>query len=204
MVRGSGSAGFVITTNLREARVQRETAQGQQGEKPSGARGQITPMAGRTPKTVADQRKQAVAVDLASAAPQTAQQLAKKLGVSPDRIADIRKDPEVKAIAQGMLEPHRARLAALVPKAIGVIEKALEAKIGTRTDHITRLRATDRLRKMVELVEDYDFRASEVAPPTESTSEASAIQFRGTLEDLLIEYRRVTLTTKGNRRGTQE
>lgn len=161
-------------------------------------------MAGRTPKTVADQRKQAVAVDLASAAPQTAQQLAKKLGVSPDRIADIRKDPEVKAIAQGMLEPHRAALARLIPKAIRVIDQALEAKIGKRTDHVTRLRATDRLRKMVELVEDYDFRASEVPPASEEmTTEESQIQFRGTLEDLLIAYRRVILTTKGNRKGTQ-
>ncbi len=58
---------------------------------------------------------------------------------------------------------------------------------------MVRLRAIDRLRRMVELVEDYDFRASELTRDADTADASGETLFRGTLEELLIQYRRITV-----------
>lgn len=116
----------------------------------------------RAPKITAEARKQRTAANLLRPDPLRAAELANTMGVKARTVTRLASDPAVRAIAVGMLEPHRAALARLVPKAIRVIEKALEARIAKGADHAVRLQAVDRLRRMVDLVEDYDFRASEL------------------------------------------
>ena len=148
----------------------------------------------KAPKVIAAARKHAVAANMAAGKPQKPADLAGKIGVAPARVSELQRDPDTRAIAERMLEPHRTRLAKLIPRAITVIERGLEAKLPDgKVDHLMRLRAVDRLRSMVELIEDYDFRASEIAasPTGGAVSEDGGV-LRGTLQDILLIYRRLS------------
>lgn len=134
-------------------------------------------------------RRTKVAANLLSPNPLPPEALAPQLGITPEHAANLARDPRTREIAGNMLEPHRARLAKMVPSALLRIEQALGAKVGDRPDHLMRLRAVDRLRKMIELVDfcnDSDSAAKAAADRAGGT-------LRGTLEDFVLEYRRLTV-----------
>ena len=118
------------------------------------------------------------------------------MGVKAETVTRLASDPAVRAIAASMLEPHRAALARLVPKAIRVIDQALEARIGKSADHAVRLKAVDRLRQMVDVIDEYDFRRRLSGDAQDRDAVPGETLFRGTLEELLIQYRRMTVTGK--------
>ncbi len=77
----------------------------------------------RAPKITAEARKQRTAANLLDPNPLTAADLAAAMGVKAGTVTRLASDPAVRAIAASMLEPHRAALARLVPKAIRVIDR---------------------------------------------------------------------------------
>lgn len=153
---------------------------------------------GRASKITADARKAAVAANLVSSSPQAPEQLAPQLGVTAGHAGNLARDPATRAIAASLLEPHRARIAEMLPKAMARIEEALDAGEPAVIDKDTgvvvraevpdvlmRLRAVDRLRKLVELLDFYDKKDPTGGHPQDGL-------LRGTLEELLVSYRRVT------------
>lgn len=137
-------------------------------------------------------RRTKVAANLLSTNPLPLAELAPALGVSVGHASNLLRDPETRAIAGSLLEPHRQRIAELLPRALDRVAAALDATVagipeaqGGRVDHLMRLRATDRLRKMVELVDLYDRKAP-------GSDQPDGV-LRGTLEELLVRYRAVTV-----------
>ena len=158
----------------------------------------------KAPKVVAAARKHAAAANMAAGKPKKPTALAGKIGVAPARVSELQRDPDTRAIAERMLEPHHARLAKLIPRAITAIERGLDATLpnSMKPDHMTRLRAVDRLRRMVELIEDYDFRASEIErEPAPGEAPAAGGIIRGTLEEILLIYRRVAEASQSGVKG---
>lgn len=142
-------------------------------------------------KITANARRRKVAANLVSARPVPAEILGPELGITPEHIANLQRDPRTREIAQNLLEPHRVRIGGMIPRSLDAIEQALRAMTpgGRKADHLMRLRAVDRLRKMVELV---DFHSGSDIAAKEAADRAGGT-LRGTLEDFVLEYRRLTV-----------
>jgi hypothetical protein len=151
-------------------------------------------------KITATARRTRVAANLISASPLPPAELAPALGVTPDHASNLMRNPETRAIAQSMLEPYRGRVMALVPKTLQRIEEALDAHMvveGFETDkpdHAMRLRAADRLRRLAEVLDRGTLQRLQLGVGAETEPG----QFRGTLEDLIVTYRQLTVTRQSD------
>jgi hypothetical protein len=142
-------------------------------------------------KITARARRTKVAANLLSPHPLPPEQLAPQLGITAEHTANLQRDPRTREIAQNLLEPHRQRISGMIPRSLDAIEQALKAMTpgGRKADHLMRLRAVDRLRKMVELI---DFHSVSDNAAKEAADRAGGT-LRGTLEDFVLEYRRLTV-----------
>jgi hypothetical protein len=124
----------------------------------------------------------------------SAKQIASELGVSREWIAREQNAPETQDLIQRLLAKHDAQLERIVGKHLDAIEAGLTALREDPEDHAARMRAAAESARLLTL------RAGRRDDGDSSVTERR--KFSGTMEELLIEYRRITAgTTAGNREG---
>jgi hypothetical protein len=164
----------------------------------------------RATKVTATARRARVAANLISPTPLTSAELAPELGITVQSANNLMRDPDTRAIARSMLEPYRHRVMGLVPKSLQRIEEAMDATVEVlarvektnedgetevvvetqhQPDHAMRLRGADRLRRLVEVLDRATLQSLQLGQPQVEDG-----KFRGTLEDLIVTYRQLTLT----------
>lgn len=113
--------------------------------------------------------------------------IAREAKTSKRHVERLAAEEATQIIITELFKPHRDRLVKIVDKSITAVEQGLTAKIGSKKpDHVVRLRAVGRARQVLEMAEG-----------TRSDGEDSpAKKFNGTMEELLVLYRK-TITTEG-------
>ncbi len=79
--------------------------------------------------------------------------IAKEAKCTTRHVQALAKEPATRIIITELLAPYRAQMEAAIPLVLQAIKAGLKAKKTDSADHKTRLRATDKLHKYMELAQ---------------------------------------------------
>lgn len=116
--------------------------------------------------------------------------IAREAKVSTRHVERLAAEPETKLLITELLKPHHAKLKKLVERSLTAISTALTAKITDKADHRARLIAVRRTKDLLELAQGHTEPAGNVG---------AELKFAGTMEELLVLYRKITRQGKASK-----
>lgn len=79
--------------------------------------------------------------------------IARDAGCTPRHAQRLANEPATQFLITEALRPHRARLEKLATRVVAVVASGLNAKVGRKIDHFTRLRAVERYADLLGLAQ---------------------------------------------------
>jgi hypothetical protein len=129
-------------------------------------------------KTIRTQRRKVIAKKLVEQIPPS--KIAKQIGISRQMVNVEIRAPETQAFIKGMMHPHLPAISRMIPRALAAVNTCLKPS----NEPINRLRAAKTLGYFMELAE---------GRKTDGNPADRPQRFDGTMEDLLVLYRKTTI-----------